>query len=59
MPTLILTPLTRRGEDILDRYGKEWLITEDRYTTVVVTDLDERHVMRLPNGHFAIKEERQ
>lgn len=58
MPTLILTPQTPRGEAILDRYGNEWLITEDRAAVVTVTDLDERHVMRLPNPHFTIKEER-
>lgn len=58
MPTLILTPKTQRGEAVLDRYGDEWLITEDRHTTITVTDLDERHSMRLPNAHFDIKEHR-
>lgn len=58
MPTLILTPLTRRGEEVVNRYGNEWLIIETRSYGFTVTDLDERHQMRVPNAHFDIEKEK-
>jgi hypothetical protein len=51
MNTIHLAAATPRGEQLINNYGNEWLVVEDRGTRMTLTDLDERYQMTFPNPH--------